>query len=138
MSSSAVWLSSEVRRAAMCNLDLHPTTLPYILSRSRDIDPINRKVIYAQSLAELPNMAVLSPEQRNIVIKNGLRDREESVKKTAAKLIGKWAGNVEGGLLEVCLIWLFRRQQTLSLSKPNTLFRLVHRAFRCHSRDQGS
>lgn len=94
--------NSEVRRAAMCNLDLHPTTLPYILSRSRDVDPINRRVIYAQSLAELPNMAVLSPEQRNIIAKSGLRDREDSVRKSAAKLIGKWAGNMEGGLLEVC------------------------------------
>lgn len=89
----------------MFNLDLHPTTLPYILSRSRDIDPINRRVIYVQSLAELPSMAVLSPEQRNIIIKSGLRDREDSVKKTAAKLIGKWAGNMEGGLLEVYQIY---------------------------------
>lgn len=85
----------------MLFLDLHPTTLPYIISRTRDADPINRRVIYAQALNELPSMAVLSPGQRNVITKNGLRDREDSVKKAAAKLIGKWAGNMEGGLLEV-------------------------------------
>lgn len=99
----------------MFNLDLHPTTLPYILSRSRDVDPINRRVIYAQSLAELPSMAVLSPDQRNTIIKCGLRDREDSVRKTAAKLIGKWAGNMEGGLIEVCHGTPWRTNRTIAL-----------------------
>lgn len=93
--------NSEVRRAALYQLDVHPTSLPYILSRTRDVDPIIRRFIYSHALAELPSMNILTREQRNTIVKSGLRDREDSVKKAAAKLIGTWAGKLESGLTGV-------------------------------------
>lgn len=82
---------SEVRRAALFQLQLVPQTLPYVLSRARDADPINRRLLYASCLAELPNMGVLTPSQRVLIVKYGCADREESVKKAATALLGKWA-----------------------------------------------
>jgi condensin complex subunit 3 len=89
----------------MQSLDIHPTTLPYILARSRDVDPINRRLLYAHSLSQLPSLSNLALQQRNavvkIVVKSGLHDREDAVKKAAGKLVSKWAGELEGGILEV-------------------------------------
>lgn len=85
----------------MFQLDLNEKSITYILSRTRDIDPINRRAIYAQMFESIESMAALSAEHRLIIAKNGLRDREENVKKSAARLLARWAGATPGGLLEV-------------------------------------
>lgn len=93
----------EVRRAALYNLPRTPQTLPHILGRTRDIDPIIRRTVYAGSLsaAALPDPRVLSIAQREEVVRNGLGDREPAVRKAAAGMLGGWLDHAEGDLLEV-------------------------------------
>lgn len=91
--------NSEVRRAALFNLLPSPSTLPALLLRTLDVDPINRRAAFTHVLHEIPCQH-LSQEQREQAIGRGLRDREEGVKKAAKRLVGKWAEEA-GGLVEV-------------------------------------
>lgn len=105
-SASARWrllTSSEVRRAALYNLPRTPATLPHILARTRDTDPILRRTVYHGSLnaTNLPDARMLSIAQREEIIKNGLGDREGNVRKAAAGMLGGWLDQAEGDLLEV-------------------------------------
>lgn len=83
---------SEVRRAALYNLPRTQETLPMILARTRDVDPILRRTVYQGSLsaASLPNARFLSIEQREQVVRHGLGDREPAVRKAAAAMLGGW------------------------------------------------
>ncbi|EIW69906.1 hypothetical protein TREMEDRAFT_30304 [Tremella mesenterica DSM 1558] len=94
--------AAEVRRAALYNLPRTPALLPYILARARDVDPLLRKIVYHGSLshAALPDARVLSIAQREEVVRNGLGDREPSVRKAAAAMLGGWVDQVEGDILE--------------------------------------
>jgi condensin complex subunit 3 len=89
---------SEVRRAALFNLLPTPLTLPALLLRTLDLDPINRRGTYTHVLSDIP-CSGLTKEQREIVIVRGLRDRVEGVRRAAAGLVGKWATEA-GGVLE--------------------------------------
>lgn len=93
----------EVRRAALYNLPCNPRTLPHILARTRDIDPILRRTVYHGSLSAiaLPDSRILTIAQREDAIKHGLGDRESSVRKAAAGMIGGWVDQTAGDLLEV-------------------------------------
>ncbi|OCF54753.1 condensin complex subunit 3 [Kwoniella mangroviensis CBS 10435] len=94
--------AAEVRRAALYNLPRNPTTLPHILARTRDIDPILRRTVYAGSLSatSLPDPRVLSIAQREEIVRNGLGDREGNVRKAAAGMLGGWVDLVEGDMIE--------------------------------------
>lgn len=92
--------NSEVRRAALYNLPRTAATLPYILSRTRDVDPILRRTVYHGSLASLPDPRVLTIAQREEVVRNGLGDREASVRKAAAGMLGGWVDLDDGDLLK--------------------------------------
>ncbi|WRT70673.1 uncharacterized protein IL334_007671 [Kwoniella shivajii] len=94
--------AAEVRRAALYNLPRTPTTLPHILARTRDVDPILRRTVYAGSLSAsaLPDARVLSIAQREEIVRNGLGDREGNVRKAAAGMLGGWVDLVEGELIE--------------------------------------
>ncbi|WWD20683.1 hypothetical protein CI109_105159 [Kwoniella shandongensis] len=94
--------AAEVRRAALYNLPRTPITLPHILARTRDVDPILRRTVYAGSLsaAALPDPRVLSIAQREEVVRNGLGDREGSVRKAAAGMLAGWVDMAEGDLVE--------------------------------------
>lgn len=85
---------SEVRRAALFNLIPSLSTLPHLLRRTLDIDTINRRLCFSHVLLEIP-VSRLTLKQRNEVLGRGLRDREESVRKSARKLVGKWVGEIE-------------------------------------------
>ncbi|KAI8971320.1 nuclear condensing complex subunit [Trametes punicea] len=96
--------SPEVRRAALLNVPLSPQTLPALLARSRDVDPTIRKLVYTSVLEKYcipsdrgPPSAVgfthpraLTIAQREMIVRNGLGDREESVKAAARSLLGAW------------------------------------------------
>jgi condensin complex subunit 3 len=94
---------SEVRRAALYNLPCNPRTLPHILARTRDIDPILRRTVYHGSLsaAALPDSRILTIAQREDAVKHGLGDREGSVRKAAAGMLGGWVDQTGGDLIEV-------------------------------------
>ncbi|GAA6043061.1 hypothetical protein JCM8097_005142 [Rhodosporidiobolus ruineniae] len=93
--------AAEVRRAALFNLIPSPATLPHLLRRTLDVDTINRRLTFSHVLAEIP-AARLTLAQRQEVMGRGLRDREESVRKAAKKLVAKWAEQIQaaGGAVE--------------------------------------
>lgn len=97
--------AGEVRRAALYNLPRTPATLAVILARTRDVDPILRRTVYQGSLsaAGLPDARVLTIAQREEVVRNGLGDRDPSVRKAAAAMLGGWLDQAEGNLVEVRL-----------------------------------
>ncbi|KIO22870.1 hypothetical protein M407DRAFT_15642 [Tulasnella calospora MUT 4182] len=92
--------SPEVRRAALLNIAASKVTLDSILSRTRDQDTTIRKLLYAHVLAGLPHPKLLTIAQREEVVKNGLKDRESTVRAAAGRLVGGWVDLFEGGLVE--------------------------------------
>ncbi|PWN53081.1 ARM repeat-containing protein [Violaceomyces palustris] len=103
--------SAEVRRAALFNLTPTRSTLPFIVERLRDVDPINRRCVYLGSLTLLlQSSAKLAPTAGSSkfgldrltteeVVRIGLGEREASVKRAARKLVGTWIDSVGGDLI---------------------------------------
>ncbi|KZO96900.1 putative mitotic chromosome condensation-related protein [Calocera viscosa TUFC12733] len=85
--------SAEVRRAALLNTPPSPATLTDLLSRTRDTDTTLRRLVYTAALSTLPNPKVMSIAQREEAIRNGLGDREESVRRAAGKMVAGWVEN---------------------------------------------
>lgn len=101
-------LFSDVRRAALLNIPVTAQTLPAILARTRDVDTTVRRLVYASVLlthAELPDDAMpgaahpraLTIAQRELIVRNGLGDREPVVRAAAGKLVGAWVDAVSVG-----------------------------------------
>ncbi|KAI0363430.1 ARM repeat-containing protein [Pilatotrama ljubarskyi] len=98
--------SPDVRRAALLNIPPNPQTLPALLARTRDVDASIRKLVYtsvlekyclpkdrtpaAASTVGFTHPRALSIAQRELIVRNGLGDREEPVKAAACKLLGAW------------------------------------------------
>ncbi|KAF8069093.1 nuclear condensing complex subunit [Lyophyllum atratum] len=81
----------EVRRAALVHVPLISTTINTILSRARDTDALTRKLIYSNVLmTKLGHPRQLTIAQREQVMKDGLGDREPSVRVAAGKLAASW------------------------------------------------
>ncbi|PSN74764.1 ARM repeat-containing protein [Corynespora cassiicola Philippines] len=78
--------SAEVRRAILCNLPLWSSTLRFILERARDLDPSIRRIIYGMILPALGDFRHMSLIEREKLIRWGLRDRDDIVRKAAARL----------------------------------------------------
>ncbi|KIM91366.1 hypothetical protein PILCRDRAFT_810639 [Piloderma croceum F 1598] len=101
--------SAEVRRAAILNMPLTPTTLSAVLSRTRDTDTTNRKLVYSAVLEPhceagssgqdigVGHPRALTIAQRELVVRNGLGDREEVVRSAAGSLVGAWVDVVGDG-----------------------------------------
>ncbi|KAF8656476.1 hypothetical protein AX16_002527 [Volvariella volvacea WC 439] len=83
--------SPDVRRAALLNVPITPGSLDIILKRTRDTDTVIRKLIYSVVLKQkLKHPRMLTLDQREQVVKNGLGDREPGVRLAAGKMIGGW------------------------------------------------
>ncbi|KAI0073119.1 hypothetical protein K474DRAFT_1603932 [Panus rudis PR-1116 ss-1] len=101
----------EVRRFALLNTPLTSETLPAILTRTRDIDPSVRAYLYAAVLlpasssappsASITRQISTSPTrlkhprqltiaQREMIVRDGLGDREGKVRAAAGKMLGAW------------------------------------------------
>lgn len=78
--------SAEVRRALLLNLPLTPSTLPYLLERARDSDAATRRALYARLLPALGDFRHLSLTHREKLLRWGLRDRDDTVRKATARL----------------------------------------------------
>jgi condensin complex subunit 3 len=72
------------------------------------VDPILRRTVYHGSLSStaLPDARLLTIAQRESVAQYGLTDREGSVRKAAAAMLGGWVDQVSGDLVEVRLALL--------------------------------
>jgi condensin complex subunit 3 len=78
--------SADVRRALLLNLSFTPTTLPWLMERARDTDAGTRRALYARILPALGDFRHLSLVQREKLLRWGLRDRDEHVRKATARL----------------------------------------------------
>jgi condensin complex subunit 3 len=98
---------SDVRRAALLHIPVLVTTLPAILLRTRDTDATIRKLVYSavlepnvmQSDDSIKAMGVTHPRalsiaQRELIVRNGLGDREGGVKAAAGAVVGSWVDAV--------------------------------------------
>ena len=92
----------DVRKAALSHIPQTSTTLPLILLRTRDTDTNIRKLVYASILSSscvsdtlydsswVGHPRSLTIAQRELVVRNGLGDREALVKSACEGLIGGW------------------------------------------------
>ncbi|KAL9081995.1 MAG: hypothetical protein Q9159_006819 [Coniocarpon cinnabarinum] len=78
--------SAEVRRALLLNLPFTQNTLPYLLERARDQDASIRRALYARLLPALGDFRHLSLTHREKLLRWGLRDRDENVRKATSRL----------------------------------------------------
>lgn len=65
----------EVRRVVLFNLDQTKRSIPYIIERARDVDPINRRFVFLKPMAEIQDFRMLSISQRHQLLDWGLKDR---------------------------------------------------------------
>ncbi|KAL6234890.1 hypothetical protein BDW75DRAFT_211179 [Aspergillus navahoensis] len=89
--------AAEVRRTLLLNLPLIPSTLPYLLERARDLDAPTRRALYSRLLPTLGDFRHLSLSMREKLLRWGLRDRDESVRKATGKLFyDRWVEDIAG------------------------------------------
>ncbi|KAL9114657.1 MAG: hypothetical protein Q9227_001335 [Pyrenula ochraceoflavens] len=90
-------ISAEVRRSLLLNLPLTPATLPFLLERARDLDAPTRRALYARLLPTLGDFRHLSLSMREKLLRWGLRDRDENVRKAAGRLFReRWIEDCAG------------------------------------------
>lgn len=93
--------SADVRKTLLLNLPLLPSTLPYLLERARDLDAPTRRALYSRLLPTLGDFRHLSLSMREKMLRWGLRDRDESVRKATGKLFfDRWIEDVTGSTQE--------------------------------------
>ena len=89
--------SADVRRSLLLNLPLMPGTLPYLLERARDLDSATRRALYSRLLPALGDFRHLSLSMREKLLRWGLRDRDENVRKATARLFReRWIEDCAG------------------------------------------
>ncbi|KIK98064.1 hypothetical protein PAXRUDRAFT_824294 [Paxillus rubicundulus Ve08.2h10] len=99
--------AAEVRRAALLNIPIAQHTFNHILARTRDTDTVMRRLVYSSVLEKhcvtldgsgigLAHPRVLSIAQRELIIRNGLGDREPAVRAAAGSLLGTWTDVARG------------------------------------------
>lgn len=92
--------SADVRRSLLLNLPMTPGTLPYLLERARDLDPATRRALYSRLLPALGDFRHLSLSMREKLLRWGLRDRDENVRKATARLFhDRWIEDCAGSRL---------------------------------------
>ncbi|OBA20016.1 hypothetical protein METBIDRAFT_45159 [Metschnikowia bicuspidata var. bicuspidata NRRL YB-4993] len=93
--------SPEVRRAALLNIVKTPTTTPELFKRARDVNAINRRLVFSRIAKEMPSLLELDSNLRDEILKWGLNDRDESVKQAAISMLSKhWLGQYHDDILE--------------------------------------
>lgn len=89
--------SADVRRSLLVNLPILSNTLPYLLERARDQDAATRRAVYARLLPALGDFRHLSLSMREKILRSGLRDRDETVRKAAGRLFReRWIEDCAG------------------------------------------
>lgn len=94
--------SPEVRRAALLNLVKNSSTVPEILGRARDVNAINRRLVYSRILKEITNFKDVQVDIREQLLNWGLNDRDPSVKLAAVNMLTKtWLALANEEILEL-------------------------------------
>ena len=118
--------SAEVRRAAMLNIINTTKTRSHILERARDVNPINRRLVYSRGLRAMGKASFehIEPRILDQLIEWGLKDREPLVRRACEKLITSTWINLWGGDLITFLENLHVRNSTSAPDILLTLFRI--------------
>ncbi|KIM49317.1 hypothetical protein M413DRAFT_438505, partial [Hebeloma cylindrosporum] len=101
--------SADVRRTVLLAIPINPHTLPRLLERTMDTDVTIRKLLYSAVLEKRTTLGgddgpkafgpthprILSIAQRELIIRNGLGDREPQVRAAAASLLETWVHFVD-------------------------------------------
>jgi len=127
--------NADVRRALLLNLPITPTTLPYLLERARDRDGPTRRALYSRLLPSLGDFRHLSLSMREKLLRWGLRDRDEKVRKAAARLFReRWIEDCAGSRMESAT-----DEKTAGLHDPNipALLELLERIDILNSGNEG-
>lgn len=77
---------ADVRKSLLVNLPILPVTLPFLLERARDQDASTRRALYSRLLPTLGDFRHLSLSMREKLLRWGLRDRDEPVRKATHNL----------------------------------------------------
>lgn len=94
--------SAEVRRAVLAHLNQSGATLPFLLERARDADPVLRKQVYSNVMPAINGFKPLSISKRNRLLEWGLLDRDASVRRAAERMFGvDWLNLANGSILEL-------------------------------------
>ncbi|KAJ5669842.1 hypothetical protein N7462_010912 [Penicillium macrosclerotiorum] len=89
--------SADVRKNLLATLPLAQATLPSLLERARDLDAPTRRTLYSKLLPTLGDFRHLSLGMREKLLRWGLRDRDESVRKATGKLFyDRWVEDCAG------------------------------------------
>lgn len=80
---------AQVRRTILANIPFFRDTIQMQLERARDIDPATRRMVYARILPILGDFRHLSLVQREKMIRWGLKDRDDAVRKATAQLFSE-------------------------------------------------
>ncbi|KHN97665.1 Armadillo-type fold protein [Metarhizium album ARSEF 1941] len=89
--------SADVRRSLLVNLPILPNTLPFLLERARDQDAATRRAVYSRLLPALGDFRHLSLSMREKLLRWGIRDRDDNVRKATGRLFReRWIGDCAG------------------------------------------
>ena len=89
--------SADVRKTLLLNLPITPATLPFLLERARDQDAAIRRALYSRLLPALGDFRHLSLSMREKLLRWGLKDRDEQVRKSTAKVFReRWIEDCAG------------------------------------------
>ena len=90
----------QVRKAVLLQIDCNLISLPAVISRARDVEPSIRKLFFTQKMTEV-EIAKLTVEQRDFVLKSGLTDRDEAVSRACVDMIfSHWLEQTNSNLIE--------------------------------------
>lgn len=93
--------SAEVRRAALLNLVKTNTTKHYLLERAKDVNSINRRLVYSKVIKDFGDFRTIDSKIRQKLLAWGLKDREESVQRACIKMFAvDWLNTLDGDLIE--------------------------------------
>ncbi|SCU83734.1 LAMI_0C04390g1_1 [Lachancea mirantina] len=96
--------SPEVRRASMLNLVLNNQTQEYIFERARDVNPVNRRLVFSRILRSMGKkvFADVEIESLNRLLSWGLDDRDESVRNACVRLVAfDWLNIMDGDVIQL-------------------------------------
>ncbi|KIL95853.1 condensin complex subunit 3 [Fusarium avenaceum] len=89
--------NADVRRSLLVNLPILPETLSVLLERARDQDAATRRAVYSRLLPALGDFRHLSVKMREKLLRWGIRDRDENVRKAASRLFReRWIEDCAG------------------------------------------
>lgn len=92
--------SPEVRRAALLNLNKTSLTISYLIEAARDVNSVNRRLVYSRVCKELGDFRAINDGYKDKLIHWGLNDRDALVSQSAIRLFNHWFHTVDKDFIE--------------------------------------